>query len=77
MERLTAMGLEISNSVTLRGVVSFANFDDPWANLLGVYQELAPASEAPGARGGPSFALPYAYEAVVPHRANHALIEQT
>jgi len=43
---LTDLGVVISEPLTLPGVVSFANFEDPWGNSLGIYQELVPASQA-------------------------------
>lgn len=36
---------------TLPGVVSWVDFDDPWGNRLGFYQDLAPSGAQPGPGG--------------------------
>lgn len=46
-DALEHLGVSVTNSVTLPGVVSILNFEDPWGNPLGAYQELAPMSKAP------------------------------
>lgn len=35
----------------LPGVVAFVNFADPWGNMLGYYQDLAPSGQQPEYRG--------------------------
>lgn len=48
-ERLLGLGfgLEPTPIQTLPGIVSFLNFDDPWHNALGYYQDLVPSEQAP------------------------------
>lgn len=46
-DALAQLGIAVTNAITLPGVVSILNFDDPWGNVLGAYQELAPSTEAP------------------------------
>ena len=36
-----AAGLEVTEVEELPGVVRWCNFDDPWGNRLGLYQDLA------------------------------------
>ena len=40
-EAFLAVGVDISDVEEFRGVVSWRNFDDPWGNRLGVYQDLS------------------------------------
>lgn len=37
---------------TLPGVVSFVDFEDPWGNQLGFYEDLVPSGEKPPEPGG-------------------------
>lgn len=39
---------------TLPGVVAFTNFDDPWGNHLGYYQDIVPSSQQPETGGSVS-----------------------
>jgi predicted enzyme related to lactoylglutathione lyase len=47
---LVARGIEASAVTTLPGVVRWLDFEDPWGNRLGHYQDLAPSGtpEVPG-----------------------------
>lgn len=36
-----ALGVEITAVETLDGIVAWCNFDDPWGNSLGIFQDLA------------------------------------
>lgn len=50
-ERLLELGVDVSQVMSLPGVVAFIDFPDPWGNKLGFYQDLAPSGSQP-ARGG-------------------------
>lgn len=50
-DALDKLGVTVSNQVTLPGVVSILNFEDPWGNPLGAYRELSPAADAPQTGG--------------------------
>ncbi|MCZ2831037.1 hypothetical protein O2W14_19515 [Modestobacter sp. VKM Ac-2986] len=39
-EALLAAGVEVSPAESVPGVVSWCDFDDPWANRLGLYEVL-------------------------------------
>ncbi|WP_436535442.1 VOC family protein [Actinoplanes sp. HUAS TT8] len=41
------LGVAASPITTLPGVVSFSDFDDPWGNRIGFYQDLVPSDEQP------------------------------
>ena len=45
--RLRDEGIAVDDVTTLRGVVAFTNFADPWGNLLGAYQDLSPDVSPP------------------------------
>lgn len=47
MAGLADLDVAITESFTLPGVVSIAEFEDPWGNKLGIYEDLASTSEAP------------------------------
>lgn len=36
-----ALRVDISEVETLEGIVAWCNFDDPWGNSLGIFQDLA------------------------------------
>lgn len=36
-----ALGLDISPVERIEGVVAYCNFDDPWGNKMGLFQDLA------------------------------------
>ena len=42
-EALLASGVEVSAAESVPGVVSWCDFDDPWANRLGLYTDLTAA----------------------------------
>ncbi len=41
------LGVTPSPITTLPGVVAFTNFDDPWGNRLGYYQDIVPSGQQP------------------------------
>jgi predicted enzyme related to lactoylglutathione lyase len=41
------LGVTLSPVTTLPGVVSFVDFDDPWGNRLGFYEDIVPSDEQP------------------------------
>jgi predicted enzyme related to lactoylglutathione lyase len=43
----TALGVPASAVTTLPSVVKFINFEDPWGNRLGYYQDIVPSDEQP------------------------------
>lgn len=45
------LGLVVSPVTTLPGVVSFIDFEDPWGNRLGCYQDIVPSDEQHGPGG--------------------------
>lgn len=38
---MEALGLDISPVERIEGVVAYCNFDDPWGNKMGFFQDLA------------------------------------
>jgi catechol 2,3-dioxygenase-like lactoylglutathione lyase family enzyme len=59
------LGVNPSAVTVLPGVVAFTDFDDPWGNRLGYYQDLAPSGEQP--EPGGSVHDESLYETDVPH----------
>ncbi|WP_213011052.1 VOC family protein [Paractinoplanes toevensis] len=45
------LGVAASPVTTLPGVVSFINFEDPWGNRLGYYEDIVPSEEQQGPGG--------------------------
>lgn len=45
------LGIRPSAVTTLPGVVHFVDFDDPWSNRLGFYQDIVPSDEQPAPGG--------------------------
>jgi len=45
------LGVVASPVTTLPGVVSFINFEDPWGNQLGYYEDIVPSQEQYGPGG--------------------------
>jgi catechol 2,3-dioxygenase-like lactoylglutathione lyase family enzyme len=43
----TSLKVEPGQVLTLPGVVSFVNFEDPWGNRLGFYEDLVPSGQQP------------------------------
>ena len=43
----TQLGVRPSRITTLPGVVRFVDFDDPWGNHLGFYEDIVPSDEQP------------------------------
>ena len=48
----TSLKVEPSQVSTLPGVVSFVDFEDPWGNQLGFYEDLVPNGQNPPEPGG-------------------------
>lgn len=44
---LLEAGIDATEVSSLPGVVSFVDFDDPWGNALGYYEDLAPSGAQP------------------------------
>lgn len=51
IEFLDGTGIRHSDPSQLPGVVAFVDFDDPWGNRLGYYEDLVPSGEQPEYRG--------------------------
>lgn len=41
------LGVEPSPVTTLPGVVSFTDFEDPWGNRIGYYEDIVPSGQQP------------------------------
>ncbi|BCJ48457.1 hypothetical protein GCM10010168_76170 [Actinoplanes ianthinogenes] len=41
------LGVSVAPVTTLPGVVRFTDFDDPWGNHLGFYEDIVPSDEQP------------------------------